>query len=166
MKWYEFDHNGEEAFEDSVQDKRPPDLVNVERKLAYGNLVGRIRRVDRGCSDIESNIDPALSEAEAVWMLSDSDENEDENENEDAGGKSQDNGKRVRECLVVVEDDNGDGDDEKEISPDNGLSIPGFRRVTRQSTRVEVRGHRKGKIPFVQKRGRAATDNLNSKRKQ
>jgi hypothetical protein len=60
VDWDEFDDNRAGAFEDNSQDRRPLNLKNDTTKMSYGNLMGRIRRVERGCSDLESNIDPPL----------------------------------------------------------------------------------------------------------
>jgi hypothetical protein len=153
VDWSEFDHNGAEAFEERSQDRRPGNLRNGTTKMSYGNLVGRIRRVDRVYSDTESNIDPALSEAEAVWMFSDSDKEEDVECKGEGSGEGeilqQANGE---ESLDEV-DDNSDSNDEEGLGPENGLLIPGFRRVIRRSTRLEVRGMKKGMGSVLPKRG-------------
>ena len=161
VDWNEFDDNGAGAFEDSSGDRRPLNLRSGTTKMSYGNLVGRIRRVERSCSDMESNIDPALSEAEAVWMFSDSDEDETGESDNGSVGEGKQKGK-------ASEDDEEDleGDNEEEVGPENGLLIPGFRRVIRRSTRLELRAMGKGKESILQKRGRGQTGETNSKRRR
>ena len=157
----EFDDNGAGAFEDSAQDRRPMNLRSGTTKMSYGNLVGRIRRVERSCSDLESNIDPALSEAEAVWMFSDSDEDETGESDNGSVGEGKQKGKENA-------DDEGDleGNNEEEVGPDNGLSIPEFRRVIRRSRRLELRAIGKGKETILQKRGQGQSGETNSKRRR
>ena len=161
VDWNKFDDNGAGSFEDSPGDRRPLNLRSGMTKMSYSNLVGRIRRVERSCSDVKSIIDPALSEAEAVWMFSDSDEDETGESDNGSVGEGKQKGK-------ASEDDEGDseGDNEEEVGPENGLLIPGFRRVIRRSTRLELRAIGKGKESILQKRGRGQTGETNSKRRR
>ena len=134
-KWSSFDHDGNTAFRKVIRDKR---LVgrNIESgsvtRVCYGNLVGKIKRVSwgHGVDRVSAtDTDTALSESEAVWMLSDSEVEESEMEAGDASGES------LREGELNEEDDL----EMKESTPDHGLLIPGFNNVVRRSTRLEVR---------------------------
>ena len=110
---------------------------------------------------MERNIDPALSEAEAVWMLSDSDEDETGESDNGSVGEEKQKGKASED-----DEEDSEGDNEEEVGPENGLLIPGFRRVVRRSTRLELRAMGKGKESILQKRGRGQTGETNSKRRR
>ena len=76
--------------------------------------------------DGNADSDTALSESEAVWMLSDSEIEELDMEEEAETLKG---GELDIEEVVAMEDS----------APDHGLLIPGFNKVVRRSTRLEGR---------------------------
>lgn len=137
-EWSGFNQDGNSAFRKISKEKRPNHRnfpAAIRTKVCYGTLVGKVQRVQsKFLANFIGNAesDTPLSESEAAWLLSDSEVDEldegyierEESDNEDIP-------------AVAMEED----------TPDHGLLIPGFQKVVRRSTRLELRhriGIRKG----------------------
>jgi hypothetical protein len=140
------DHDGKRAFGKDSREKRPIGR-NIElgsvTKVCNGNLVEKIRQVGRkwtvdGVGDSEDDV--AISESEAIWMLTDSEVGDSDNDEE---GEN-DGGEELRE------EENTEWDSE-ETTPNHGLLIPGFKKVVRRSARLEVRKQTVAAIPIQDK---------------
>jgi hypothetical protein len=94
-------------------------------------------------------------------MFSDSDEDETGESDNGSMGEGKQKAKESEDNEV-----DSKGDNEKEVGPDNGLLIPGFRRVIRRSTRLELRAIGKGKESILQKCGRGQTGETNRERRR
>ena len=136
-EWSDFDDDGDSAFArlNPGLDKRPTNQVGGTgtTRFCFGNLVGKVRRVDQALIPNE-NPDPALSESEALWLLSDS-EREEEQDVEAWGNIAESENNNMEGIF----EGNGDSGGEEEVSPEHGLLIPGFQKVVRRSTRLEIR---------------------------
>ena len=94
-------------------------------------------------------------------MFSDSDEEETGESDNSSVGEGKQKAKEIED-----NEGNSGGDNKEEVGLDNGLLIPGFRRVIRRSTRLELRAIGKGKESIVQQRGRGQTRETKSKRRR
>jgi len=131
------DHDGNMAFERIGREKRGGgrNLVaaTVSTRLCYGDLVGKVRRIGgrfraSGGGNEDSESESAVSESEAVWMFSDSEGGESDREDDDM---------ILGERSLPEEHEVGlEGEEE---TPANGLLIPGFTKVIRRSSRLELR---------------------------
>src|SRR5437660_9390731 len=74
-EWSNFDDDGNSAFTwlNPGLDKRPTNQAGGTgtTRFCFGNSVGKVKRLDQALISNE-NPDPALSESEALWLLSDS----------------------------------------------------------------------------------------------
>ena len=83
-----------------------------------------------------------MSESEAIWMLSDSESRDSNSEDGCEVSSWRLNGE---DSLEDLEDDS---DEEEEETPNRGLLIPGFNKVVRRSSRLEIRKRNRAMLKY------------------
>ena len=149
--WHQFAHDGNQAFEKIGRENQTSGgrniTVGMVTKVCYGGLLRKVRRQRRMSgglgADENADYDEALSEREAVWLLSDSEEEQSEIESGDAVSSE---AKSDSEEEEIGNSEDG--------TPENGLQMPGFTRIVRHSTRLESRKRGGGGAARREARGR------------